>query len=400
MRIECQLSRLEAALSNIQKMHPYRGESVSRIGETLIDNVRRQLEETSFDDMEELAYRFGIREILACVEIVVSERIEETARKAAEILRYRPKKRVLFRVWSKLVFLYPNYLLEETMRDMITKKGFQGLNEMPDVSPAVMNWIIPQRLDEGVLRDHQTNSGQKSLDPYLEENHISLDDGLHRAVWRVLLKKGSPKLISRETPKRLMEVFEDPRNAADSQEFGQHYLNVLQKRPNWATPVLEWIEKRFGSSKFVREENERIETPFWRQVDIGPKKEFALWIMEQRIEQFFEGERADFWKRFLQAGKVIRVQEILQGDGFMIDFDRFGVIEFKQVGNAAYVYSQSVFNDYWRRSQRYYHPSEFKDTDRTIRDASLASWDGRILHPRNSWQESAAHKIHHLLRNK
>jgi len=399
MRIECQLSRLEAALSNIRKMHPYRGESVSSIGETLIDNVRRQLEETSFNNLEELAYRFGIREILACVEIIVSERVAETARKASEILRYRPKKRALFRVWFKLVFLYPNHLLEETMREMITKKGFQGLNEMPDVSPSVMNWIIPQRLDEGVLRDHQTHSGEKTLDPYLQENHIGPDDGLHRSVWCVLLKKGSAKLISRENPKRLMEVFEDPRNAAESQKFGQHYLNVLQERPNWATSILEWIEKKFGVPK-QDEGKTSIETPFWRQVEPAAKKEFALWVMEKRIERFFEGERADFWKRFLQAGKVIRVQEILQGDGFMIDFGRFGVIEFKQVGNAAYVYPQSVFSDYWHRSQKYYHPSGFKDTDRTIRNASLASWDGRILHPRNSWQESAAQKIHQLLRNK
>jgi len=398
MRIECQLSRLEEALSNIRKMHPYRGESVSRIGETLIDNVRRQLEETSFDDLEELAYRFGIREILACVEIAVSERVEETARKAAEILRYRPKKRALFRVWFKLVFLYPNHLLEETMRDMIIRKGFQGLNEMPDVSPSVTNWLISKRLDEGVLQDHQTHSGQKTLDPYLEENHISLDDGLHRTVWCVLLKKGSANLISRENPKRLMEVFEDPRNAADSQKFGQHYLNVLQKRPNWATSVLEWIEQKFGSPKFVRDENERIETPFWRQVDIGPKKEFALWIMEQRIEQFFEGERADFWKRFLQAGKVVRVQEILQGDGFMIDFDRFGVIEFKQVGNAAYVYPQSVFNDYWRRSQKYYQPWEFKDKYKTVRCTNIPSWDGRIIHKSN-WQYYTAQIIKELLGN-
>ncbi|OQY09569.1 MAG: hypothetical protein B6I30_09670 [Desulfobacteraceae bacterium 4572_187] len=399
MRIECQISRLETALSNIRKMHPHRGEAVTRIGDTLIDKVRKQLEEISFDNLEELAYRFGIREILACVEIIARERVEETAQKAAGILVLRPRKKALYRVWFKLVPLYPNHLLEKTIKEMISKKGFQGLNEMPEVSPAVTNWLISKRLDEGVLRDHQTRSGQKTLDPYLKENHIIPDDGLHRAAWCVLLKKGSAKLISRETPKRLMEVFEDARNAADSQKFGQHYLNVLQKRPNWAAPILEWIEKKFGVPT-QDEGKTSIETPFWRQVEPTAKKEFAIWVMEKRIEQFFEGQRADFWKRFLQAGKVIRVQEILQGDGFMIDFGRFGVIEFKQVGNAAYVYPQSVFSDYWRRSQKYYHPSEFKDTDRTIRNASLASWDGRILHPRNSWQESAAQKIHQLLRNK
>jgi len=398
MRIECQLSRLETALSNIRKMHPYRGNAVSKIRDTLIEEVSKQLEETSFDNLEELAYRFGIREILACVEIVARERVEETAQKAARILVFRPRKKALFRVWFKLVPLYPNHLLEKTMREMIPKMGFQGLNEMPKVSPFVATWFISGKLDEGVLRDYEKRSGQKSLDPYLQNNHIKSDDGLRRAVWRMLLKNGSAKSISREKSKRLMETFDDPVNAADSQKFGQHYLNVLKKRANWATPILELIEKRFGVSTLDKEKT-TIETPFWRKVSTGAKKEFAIWVMEKRIERFFEGERADFWKRFLRAGQVVRVREILQEDGFMIDFDKFGVIEFKQVGNAAYIYPQSVFNRFWSQAQKYSRPGAFKDKHNTVRSVSFPSWGGRIIHNKN-WQEDTAQKIQQLLRNK
>jgi hypothetical protein len=400
MRIECQLTRLEKALSNIRKMHPYRGEAVSRVGDTLIDKVRQQLQETSFDNLEELAYRFGIQEILACVEIIARERVEETAEKAARILVLRPRQKVLYRVWFKSVHLYPNYLLEKTMREMIPKKGFQGLNELLNVSPFVANWFISRSLDEGVLRDYETRSGQKSLDPYLEKHHIKPEDGLHRAVWCMLLKSGSAKSISREKTKRLMVVFEDPINAADSQKFGQHYLNVLEKKANWATPILELIEKRFGVPT-MEKEKPTIETPFWRKVNPGAKKEFAIWVMEKRIEKFFEGERADFWKRFLRQGKVVRVREILQGDGFMIDFDRFGVIEFKQVGNAAYIYPQPVFTSYWNRAQKYFYPGAFKDKHNTVRSPSFPLWDGRIIHNRYwHWQEDTAQKIQQLLRNK
>ena len=398
MKIECQLSRLETALSNIRKMHPYRGKTVSRIGDTLIDEVRKKLEETSFDNLEELAYRFGIQEILACVEIIARERVKETAQKAAGILMLRPRKKAIYRVWFKLVPLYPNHLLEKTIKEMISKKGFQGLDEMPDVSPFVPTWLISRSLDEGALRDYETRSGQKSLDPYLEENHIKPDDGLHRAIWCMLLKNGSAKAIASEKTKRLIAVFEDPINSADSQKFGQHYLNVLQKRSNWAPPILELVEKRFGVPTMDKEKT-TIETPFWRKVNPGAKKEFAIWAMEKRIERFFEGERADFWKRFLREGKVIRVREILREDGFMIDFGRFGVIEFKQTGNAAYVYPQSVFNDYWRRAQKYYQPRAFKDKYKSVRSLSFPSWDGRIIHNKY-WQEDTAQKIRQLLRNK
>ena len=398
MRIECQISHLETALSNIRKMHPHRGEAVTRIEDTLIDEVRKQLEETPFGHLEELAYRFAIREILACVEIITSERVEETAQKAAGILVLRPRKKALYRVWYKLVPLYPNHLLEKTIKEMISKKGFQGLEEMPEVSPFVAIWLISRSLDEGALRDYETRSGQKSLDPYLEENHIKPDDGLHRAIWCMLLKNGSAKTIAREKTKRLMAVFEDPVNSADSQKFGQHYLNVLEKRLNWESPILEWIERKFGVPTVV-EEKTTIETPFWRKVNPGAKREFNTWVMEKRIERFFEGERADFWKGFLRAGKVIRVREILQEDGFMIDFDRFGVIEFKQVGNAAYIYPQPVFRSYWNRAQKYFYPGAFKDKHNTVRSAFFPSWDGRIIHNRY-WQEETARKIQQLLRNR
>ncbi|MDY0375318.1 MAG: hypothetical protein RBQ72_06260 [Desulfobacterium sp.] len=398
MRIECQLSHLEEALSEIRKMHPYRGETISRIGNTLIDEVRKQLEETSFDNLKDLAYRFSIREILACVEIIVRDRIEKTTQKAAEIMILRPRKKVLYRLWFKLVSLYPNKLLEKTIKEIISKKGFQGLNEMPDVSPSVTTWLISKNLDEGVFRDYQMRSDQKTLDIYLEENHISPDDGLHRAVWRLLLKNGSAKCISIEKTERIMEVFEDPMNAAELQDFGKHYLNVLERKANWKTPILEWIENRFDVPTLDRE-NTSLETPFWRKVDPGAKEEFARWVMEKRIEKFFEGERADFWKKFLREGKVIRVREILQEDGFMIDFNKFGVIEFKQVGNAAYIYPKTEFSNFWNRAQQYSHPGAFKNKHKTIRISSFPSWDGRIIHNRY-WEEDTVQKIQQLLRIK
>ena len=69
----------------------------------------------------------------------------------------------------------------------------------------------------------------------------------------------------------------------------------------------------------------------------------------------------------------------------MIDFDRFGVIEFKQTGNAAYVYPQSVFSQLLERRSQKYLPSggEFKDT-RIERSEVLRLRHGtaELLHPR------------------
>lgn len=395
MKIECQLSRLETVLTDIRKMHPNRGQALPTVGETLVEEVRRQLEMTPFSDLKPLAYRFSIREILACVEILVTGGAKKVAKKANQILILRPKKKALYRAWFKLKSVYPHPSLDKTLREMISKRGFQGLSEMKNVSPLLETWLSYKRLDEGIIKDHQERDGKRSLDVYLKDNHIDLEDGLHRAAWVMLLTRGPAEFVARERAEKIMDVYEDPLNATHLSEFGQHYLNALKKRPNWKAPILEWIERKFGTPK-LEAEKKSIETPFWRQVGDVPKREFAIWAMEKQIEEFFEGERADFWKAFLKVGNVIRVQEILNGDGFMIDFGRFGVIEFKQTGNAAYVYPKPVFNDYWQRARSYYQPWLFKEKSNTIQSRAFPSWDGRIIHNKN-WQKNTSQIIKELL---
>ena len=90
--------------------------------------------------------------------------------------------------------------------------------------------------------------------------------------------------------------------------------------------------------------------------------------MIEEVESFFEGERADFWRIYVEENKVRDVKNILAGEGFMLDFGRFGVIEFKNVGNAAHIYPESEFKKFWDGAAFWTNTaSHFKNTAKTVR---------------------------------
>lgn len=257
------------------------------------------------------------------------------------------------------------------------------------------------------------------LDTYLMRYLLSKDDGLWKEVWRCLLLKGKAADLKRESRKRILEELQEAENIPLRHRFGQHYLNVLKSRPEWDESILEYILDLYGSPRETGGAA-NVDTRFWEKVSPGAKSEYRKWLLLRQIEIFFEGERADFWRDFVESGTIADVKEILEGEGFMLDFQSFGVIEFKNVGNAAYVYPIKPFNDYWMGASAHRdHVGYFKDKDKTMKMASgngaggrtinvggrqifvnrlaSSSWDGRIIH-HGSWQINTKAMIGGLLK--
>ena len=182
-------------------------------------------------------------------------------------------------------------------------------------------------------------------------------------------------------------------------KFGQHYLNTLKGRPEWADPVLKFINNKWGEPKTV-DDRKDSESRFWQGVSDFARQEFRRWLMIEEVEDFFEGERADFWRVYVEADKVSDVKNILAGDGFMLDFGRFGVIEFKNVGNAAHIYPQKEFKKFWDGAAFWTNSAyHFKNTAKTVRLPSEPDWDGRIVHFKY-WKDRTKSRIDRLLRMK
>jgi len=392
-------NRLDDVLETVRKQHPVRKGKTFEIETSIVGEVRERLDACEFENLAKLAYSFGLRHILACIEIIAVDKEGDTAEKAAYIAQLRPRDQAISSGWFKLVKSYPNPLLENLLKELLTEKGFESLLKHPKISDRVLYWFVSENLARGVLNDYQRSHQKNNFDSYLAEHQLIHDDGLHQRAWWVLLVKGKAGELKKEKPGRILAEFNKAIKSVLLIKSGQHYLNTLKGRSEWAESILKFINNKWGEPKPTDDRKDK-ESRFWQGVSDVARQEFRQWLMIEEVESFFEGERADFWKIYVEASQVRDVKNILAGEGFMLDFGRFGAIEFKKVGNAAYIYPESEFKIFWNGAAFWTNTaSHFKNTVKTVRLPSEPSWDGRIVHFKY-WQDRAKTRINGLLRMK
>ena len=136
--------------------------------------------------LTDLAYSFDLRHILACIEIIAVDKEGDTAEKAAHIAQLRPRDQAILSGWFKLVKSYPNPLLENLLRELITEKRFEAIATHPKISDRVPYWFFAENLARGVLKDYQRGHQKSNFDSYLAEQQLIPEDGLHQRAWCVL----------------------------------------------------------------------------------------------------------------------------------------------------------------------------------------------------------------------
>jgi len=368
---------LEKTLSEIRQKHRVLKDGKHEISETIIDKVRAKLLACPDADLKKLAAELVSEEIRACLILLSDKDVTE---KAKVILLQRARTEILIDAWKRWLQTYPGPRnLETVARGLIEKLGIESLVERAVAPKYALEWIKASLLESGVLAHYHQTRGNTGLDKYLLTSYIKEDNGFFHAVWKHLLTSGTENQLLSEIQDRILMEFEKPiTGGGDKVAYGRHYLNTLRIQSKWHEPILLYIAKHYG-----RPANpDQIEDAFWHVVDENVKSEFLKWYITKQITDFFEGERADFWRYFVKIRSVHDVRKILNGDGFMLDFGAFGVIEFKAIGNAAYVYPRDMFKRFWSTAQRYSNPSDFKVPNRTV---NYQFWDGRIIHSGN-WQ--------------
>ncbi len=385
---------LENILTRIREKHPNRAGKEIELEQSTLERVKEKLKQCPIEKLSELAFKFDSKEIQACLELLCSSKNNEIVKKCAKVLVIRPRNQILLKGWFKLIKKYPHALLENTLKKLISIKTFKVLLSNNRVSTSITDWCMSDKLVKGIIKHYQKNIQFKNFDIYLQDNQIDNEYGLYKTAWRWFLCTCSQNSLKKERPKRILKEYMDATNTGYLKQFCQHYLNILPLMSLWDNQIITLIYNRFGAP-FASKKLIETETTFWSKVSEEAILQFNKWIMLHHIESFFEGERADFWKIYVTSDKVLQVKEILSGQGFLIDFGKFGVVEFKKVGNAAYVYNDSIFKQFWIHSNiSDGRPEDYKSIDETI---TIPGWNGRIIH-RENWEYKTQPIINNLLR--
>jgi len=387
-------THLENILTRIREEHPNRVGQEVELGQSILNQVKDKLKLCPYDKLSELAYKFGTKEIKACLELLCTSSDDKITDKSSKVLLIRPRNQIIVRGWFKLIKKYPHDLLENTLKTLISIKNFKVLLNHKKVSPHIPEWFMSDKLVRGLIKTYQKKDQVKNFDTYLSENYIENDYGLRKTAWRWFLCICSQKSLRKELPIKVYNEFTDSSNAGYLKRFCQHYLNTLPVMNLWDDRITTLIYNRFGAP-FASKKLIKMETTFWSKVSEEATAQFNKWIMLRHIKSFFEGERADFWEIFVKSDHILQIKEILSGQGFLLEFGKFGIVEFKKVGNAAYVYPISIFKNYWNRNHlNEGRPEDYKDMNATI---TIPGWNGRIIH-RENWQGKTQTLINTLLR--
>jgi hypothetical protein len=397
--IEFHPHRLAEALERVQKEHTSRRGDTPKINKSVVDEVRETLSQVEFANIDKIIFHFDLKRLLACLEIVSVDRDGDIADKAAYAVKMRPKEAMITVAWFKLIKNYPHPLLEFLLNELIKEKGGNSIEKHPKISNHAIRWLMDSDLARGILKDYRTVPENPDFDEYLKKHFLIEQESLYGVAWQNLLMKGAAVDIIKQKSGRILEIIDTEIKSSTSIQMGQNYLNELKFVKNWDESIITYINKKWDRP--IIESNSSIsENRFWNDVSEQAREEFHSWLMLKAIDDFFEGERADFWRVYVKQAKMMDVQKILDGDGFLMAFRTFGVIEFKNVGNAAYIYPKIVFNSFISGSKRWAtNPSYFKNKSTTARLKSEPWWDGRIIH-RDGWQILTAEKIEKLIAQK
>jgi hypothetical protein len=139
----------------------------------------------------------------------------------------------------------------------------------------------------------------------------------------------------------------------------------------WSDELVHEIVKRLGDPRLAPD----------RWVGFSPAviQSVIRWINTRKLAEFFlvaagDRRRFEFWKQFVDELGPNSEGRVQAGQGFF-EFPGFGVIEFMEVGNAAYIYPLDAFERFRREGVV---PNSF------LKDRSLSI--DRIIHsPPDYW---------------
>jgi len=375
--------KLLEVIKDVRRDHPDSEVSTKTVSADLLNQVRFKLRAARRDQLNALADSLMPRELKAALQLLCMNEDEIIHNRADAILRYRPRKDLVKPAWRFLLANYPVDRLESLFGFYLEHFGYDFIGGV-EYGVRLRRWLSAKRLVSGLFEEF-SESAKKDIEGWLRDARIPDWAQLKSEFWRELLGSAPRNLIDAIGHEILLDRAQKE-TIAVQRSFASNYLIQLGGRESWSFIVLRWIRDQFG----VPPKSEDGLTPFWRRIPYEIRREFRRWVNETTIQQFFDRirdphGRFKFWKEFID--EIEEAEVVLADAAMLMDFGKFGVVEFSEKGNAAYVYRRITF-------QRF-KMMEFLRSVSDLKDQTVA--EDRIIHS-GSWEEKYRPKIKHLLR--
>lgn len=381
--------RLPAVRAAIQQLHVATTSRPVQLDPSQISALRARIEEAaSAPDagaaLRGLARRLLPRELLAAVRSIGLW--TELRGSVAVIARTRPKRgyvRALWGVWQA----YPGSdTIMELLAEMGRRFGMEGaVGDRYNRDAAA--WFEESAPVDSIVRwtaDIGIGWGELATIP---ESPFTGDAPLVDHVFRRTLQIGSAEQLHGLTSADILAGWRAMAGASHTDACANFLGQIGPGRWAGRTPVLKEIRATYGLPG-----TERSHRTFWSRLSEERRLDFREFFITKELDHAFKGDsdRHRFW--MAQRREILDVCHGTAGstEWSLIDFQGFSVVEFFELGNAAYLYpAEEPMLKRIRSRKRAAHPAELKKIMHHL-IPRRAAWrnDNRIIHHRG-WQYSA-----------
>jgi hypothetical protein len=169
--------------------------------------------------------------------------------------------------------------------------------------------------------------------------------------------------------------------------FGRNYLSQLPA-VEWHQPIVNRIAQSYGLPRRPRLPE------FWQEVPADAQAAFQRLFVRDRIQRAFKDDtdRHGYWMRWEASFDDIEFGRAGTTDYAVLHFDRFAVVEFFEVGHAAYFYDPTKLADVMRIPAR-------EPGGRKVMYHPFGREDNRLLHmPSGGWYGKADRMVRQWIR--
>jgi len=329
-----------------------------------IPELVRIIENSDKDKVFDLIKDLKINEIKAILMHVNSNYKQLKPYNFGIILKYKFRRSLSDLVYNIFLNYFDNNTFIEEINDLLDKASNTYTNNNKD---------IINKIKESSVVDYLVGkTKKKSFKTILIEHNIKNNTKLAENFFEGVIINGTYENIKQLNEKDITYYMEN----LNTENFIKITDNYIKKvKLNESNQLLP----RLVFDRFDKPDSNNI---FWKNISNNTKEVLKGFYNKLLIDKSFgRDERSLFWREFSNYIKDLVYNE--ENRILFMTFNKFTVIEFVDIGNAAYIYTNDIYSKYFKKysnTKDSIYNSILKDKEKSITKVNhKGSWQNKML---------------------
>lgn len=346
-----------------------------------IEEIVRVIDKLSISEINNYAYKLSRKEIHMLIQYMPENIFDVMLAKIFKIIDIRSREEFLLTFFRSFQNHYSNYEFNSYFLNYLDK--YNNVYEKLMMDRGILNvwkvWLNKKELVVEIINNFFKL--EKVIDSYLRAIGLISTANLYKDCIKYFLTVGRSKDYLNMATKDIVDIIKTF-GTKEMVNFLNNYLTKLHV-DDFQNDVLEYIYIVYDTPLSL------LNQFLWKDINDLAKDKYNIWYSKMKLYDFFRGdERFEFWYQYIKDMDARLVG--VNSRQLFLDFGKFVVIEFKNIGNASYIYEKDYFE---KKYIQYINRNDILG-DSTYKNQYKAI--GRVLHFKN-WQEKTARLIPRLL---